>query len=108
MPRRGHQRRQILCDQTGRARCGSGTMQPNAGGSGFKRCHALRKQSRDGASQDIARAGSGEGGWRIVMDDHAALRGGDNAIRAFQHDNRAKPRCGGARGSKPIRARRAK
>ena len=82
-------------------------MQPDTSGSGFERCHALRQQGCDGAGQDIARTRGGERGRRIVIDDHAAIRRGDDAIRAFQHHNSAKPRRGGARGAEPIRARRA-
>ena len=74
-------------------------MQPNTCGSRFKRRHALGKQGRDGTGQNIARPGGGEAGRRIVIDDHAPIRASDDAIRAFQHDNRAKPRRCNARGA---------
>ena len=89
MPRLGDQCRQILGDQTRWACSRSGAMQPDTSGGSFKRGHALRQQGCDGAGQDIARAGGGERGRRIVIDDHAAIRRGDDTIRAFQHDNRA-------------------
>jgi len=107
MPRLGDQCRQILGDQTRWACSRTSAMQPDTSGGGFERCHALRQQGCDGAGQDIARAGGGEAGRRIVIDDHAAIRRGDEAIRAFQHDNRAKPCRGSTRGAEPIRARRA-
>jgi hypothetical protein len=60
LTRPGHECRQILGDQTGRAGGSTRTMQPNPCGSRFKRRHALGEQGRDGAGQDIARACGGE------------------------------------------------
>jgi len=72
-------------------------VQPHRRGGRRERLHALREQSENHSTENVARAGSRQVGGRVRVDDGAPVGRGDHRVRAFQHDHGPTGACGGAR-----------
>ena len=73
-------------------------VKPGGCRGGFERSQALSQEPADQAGENIARAGGGEEGAGVGVDDGAAIRGGDDGVGAFEKNDSVDLRGGGADG----------
>ena len=72
----------------GQGDVGGKSVQPSAESGGGKWRVALRQQGGDDAGEDVAAAAFGEPGVAGRVDEGVAVRGADDAVFAFEDDNR--------------------
>ena len=83
----------VACGQAGEVAVGQGdvggkAVQPSAESGGGKGRVALREEGGDDAGEDVAAAAFGEPGVSGRVDEGIAVRRADDALFAFEDDNR--------------------